>query len=1059
MDQPISQLPVAQAITGQELTVVVQRGVTKQALVSQVANAISPGKLIVSVQLVGVNLQFNYSDGTSTTLGPVAGIGVPAGGTTGQVLTKLNNTDYATTWTTPIVGTVTSVTGTAPIASSGGTTPAISIPAATTSVSGYLTSTDWNTFNNKQSAGTYVTAVTGTAPIASSGGTTPAISIPAATTSVNGYLTSTDWNTFNNKQTAGTYVTSVSIASSNGFAGSSSGGATPAITLSTTITGLLKGNGTAISAATSGTDYAPATSGTSILYGNGSGGFSNVTIGSNLSFISGTLSASGGGSSLSVADITNNATYYPTFTDATSGTISTINVSSTKMSFNPNTGILTSTAHYATEPSNPGFLSQVSTASGAAYSRWQINGSYAEIGRDGSTGGSYGTANSLFISNLSGNIQFYTAGAQRAGFNNSGAFFVGTSVSNYGTSGQVLTSNGNAAPSWTTVAGTGDVVGPSSATDNAIARFDGTTGKVIQNSVVTINDTTGTMTITGVASRIQGDFSNATQNSRLSFQTSTTDGATTVQALPNGTGNISGFTAYNAGNPTNGSFLQVASNGSASQARINSAALGTGTVYPLVFMTNTVEKFRIGEDAAGTFTFGGTAPRITGDFSNATVASRLAVQTSTTDGETYFQVLPNGTATSSSFTAINNSNPTNASRFSLVALSTEARLSSSIEGTGTYLPMTFSTSGTNKLTIAADTTGTFTFSGTDPKVGIGMASTRPLSVASSATAGAGSAAIYIEGSNNSERFEIRSSVQPTFQGKTCSGTVASPSPTANGQSLFVLGGGGYDSAGWPSYNNAFVRMYAAENWTTTAHGTYVDFATTPLGSISAVQQLKIDTTGNVILPQLGQRIQGDFSNATTSNRVLFQSTTTNGNTSIGAIPNGTSTSSNFAAFAATDPNNSSFVRIRTDGTLSYVESSGNGSGTYLPLTFFSYGLERMRLEADAAARIKTTGAVYNTRVNVTPSGASLTATFDLTLGNNFNCTLTFATTLVMSNLKDGQTGIIVLINTSGYAVSKNSDLNADANFLATVSAPGIYTISYVSGASNVKLSYSQNTNV
>jgi hypothetical protein len=42
----------------------------------------------------------------------------------------------------------------------------------------------------------------------------------------------------------------------------------------------------------------------------------------------------------------------------------------------------------------------------------------------------------------------------------------------------------------------GDVVGPSSSTDNAIARFDGTTGKLIQNSAITISDT-GTMTLTG----------------------------------------------------------------------------------------------------------------------------------------------------------------------------------------------------------------------------------------------------------------------------------------------------------------------------------------------------------------------------------------------------------------------------------------------------------------------------------------------------------------------------------------------------------------------------------
>jgi len=50
-------------------------------------------------------------------------------------------------------------------------------------------------------------------------------------------------------------VTAVSVASANGFAGTSSGGATPALTLTTSITGMLKGNGTAISAAVAGTDF------------------------------------------------------------------------------------------------------------------------------------------------------------------------------------------------------------------------------------------------------------------------------------------------------------------------------------------------------------------------------------------------------------------------------------------------------------------------------------------------------------------------------------------------------------------------------------------------------------------------------------------------------------------------------------------------------------------------------------------------------------------------------------------------------------------------------------
>jgi len=55
---------------------------------------------------------------------------------------------------------------------------------------------------------------------------------------------------------SGGTVTSVSVVSANGLAGTvATSTTTPAITLSTTITGILKGNGTAISAATAGTDY------------------------------------------------------------------------------------------------------------------------------------------------------------------------------------------------------------------------------------------------------------------------------------------------------------------------------------------------------------------------------------------------------------------------------------------------------------------------------------------------------------------------------------------------------------------------------------------------------------------------------------------------------------------------------------------------------------------------------------------------------------------------------------------------------------------------------------
>ena len=58
-----------------------------------------------------------------------------------------------------------------------------------------------------------------------------------------------------------------------------------------------------------------------------------------------------------------------------------------------------------------------------------------------------------------------------------------------GVSGQLLSTDGSGTLSWTTPAGGGDVSGPASSTDNAIVRFDSTSGKAIQNSVATLSDT------------------------------------------------------------------------------------------------------------------------------------------------------------------------------------------------------------------------------------------------------------------------------------------------------------------------------------------------------------------------------------------------------------------------------------------------------------------------------------------------------------------------------------------------------------------------------------------
>lgn len=71
-------------------------------------------------------------------------------------------------------------------------------------------------------------------------------------------------------------VSTATVATANGFAGSNTGGQ---LTLSTTVNGIAKGNGTALSAAVAGTDYLAPPSGTSLLKANSGGALANAVAG------------------------------------------------------------------------------------------------------------------------------------------------------------------------------------------------------------------------------------------------------------------------------------------------------------------------------------------------------------------------------------------------------------------------------------------------------------------------------------------------------------------------------------------------------------------------------------------------------------------------------------------------------------------------------------------------------------------------------------------------------------------------------------------------------------
>jgi hypothetical protein len=133
---------------------------------------------------------------------------------------------------------------------------------------------------------------------------------------------------------------------------------------------------------------------------------------------------------------------------------------------------------------------------------------------------------------------------------------------------------------------------------------------------------------------------------------------------------------------------------------------------------------------------------------------------------------------------------------------------------------------------------------------------------------------------------------------------------------------------------------------------------TTLTSTNATAASLTVSTGNLTFSSTGQRITGDMSNATFSSRLAFQTSTTNGNTTLNIIPNGTGTASQFVAHMGSDPANTSRAGINVNSSQSaaLVFSDITGTGTYLPLTFYTGGSERMRLDTSGNLLVNTSAA-------------------------------------------------------------------------------------------------------
>jgi hypothetical protein len=129
--------------------------------------------------------------------------------------------------------------------------------------------------------------------------------------------------------------------------------------------------------------------------------------------------------------------------------------------------------------------------------------------------------------------------------------------------------------------------------------------------------------------------------------------------------------------------------------------------------------------------------------------------------------------------------------------------------------------------------------------------------------------------------------------------------------------------------------------------------------------------------------------------------------------------------------------------------------------------------AEAEVTVNTTNDTLHVHDGVTPGGFEVpglavvsnwaapqrsadtvdnSGAFDLNVAQNFTCTPAGIITLTFTNIPDGQSGLIVLDNTGGFAISAAATTKVmGADLLADVSTAGIYVIGYISDGTNVRI--------
>lgn len=151
-------------------------------------------------------------------------------------------------------------------------------------------------------------------------------------------------------------------------------------------------------------------------------------------------------------------------------------------------------------------------------------------------------------------------------------------------------------------------------------------------------------------------------------------------------------------------------------------------------------------------------------------------------------------------------------------------------------------------------------------------------------------------------------------------------------------------------------------------------------SSTGIPQIATDANlpGNLTFTGTGQFIRGDFSNATLTNRVYFQTSTANSPTNIGVIANGTATASSLVLNGSSDPLNTARLALTGGSTGSIINSTKLGTGTTQPIYLQIDGANAIVVGLDISSTF--TGEIINNVLHVTGT-SNLVKTGDTNLAD------------------------------------------------------------------------------